>query len=100
MSHTGAKRTTVTMLVQLLVASHVAMIGVEAFAPAPRRLRWLAHSTLPAGRISEDTISEVGMLAKLSDLAEAYVVVKRSGRTVTACCPFHDDTRPSMVSGR
>ena len=38
------------------------------------------------------------MLAKLSDLAEAYVVVKRSGRTVTACCPFHDDTRPSMVS--
>ena len=49
------------------------------------------------GFISEDTISEVLAVAKLSDVAARHVAVKRNGRTVTACCPFHDDSRPSMV---
>jgi len=50
-----------------------------------------------SGFISEDTISEVLAVAKLSDVAARHVAVKRNGRTVTACCPFHDDSRPSMV---
>jgi len=34
--------------------------------------------------------------ARLSDVAEKYVKVRRAGQSVTACCPFHDDASPSL----
>ena len=94
----GSIRSSSKMLKRLVLIS--ALPSAAALVLGSRRRPRLVASR-PAssggGCISEETISEVLAVAKLSDVAERHVTVKRSGRTVTACCPFHDDSRPSMV---
>lgn len=93
-----ASRSSSKMLKRLVLIA--ALPSAAALVLGSRRRPRLVASR-PAssggGFISEETISEVLAVAKLSDVAERHVTVKRSGRTVTACCPFHDDSRPSMV---
>jgi hypothetical protein len=47
--------------------------------------------------ITTDTINAVNNAARLSDVVEKHVEVRRTGSTITACCPFHNDKNPSMV---
>ncbi len=44
----------------------------------------------------ESAIEEIKQRLSIVDLISTYISLKRSGRTYTGLCPFHDDKNPSM----
>ena len=49
-----------------------------------------------SGGISDRVISEVKDRADIVEVISSYIPVKRAGRTLKACCPFHKEKTPSF----
>lgn len=47
--------------------------------------------------ISANTIDAIRYAAKIEDVVGEFVTLKRTGSTLKACCPFHDEKTPSFV---
>ena len=49
------------------------------------------------GKSSYDSaIEEIKRRLSIVDLISTYISLKKTGRTYTGLCPFHDDKNPSM----
>lgn len=72
----------------------------SAPAPAPAELNKSAGSTkIPRTRISNDQIEEIKSSISIVDVIESYNLegfTRTNIHSAKACCPFHDDTNPSM----
>ena len=49
-----------------------------------------------SGGISDRVIGEVKERADIVEVISSYIPVKRAGRTLKACCPFHKEKTPSF----
>ena len=47
--------------------------------------------------ISDRTLDELRSRCDIVELIGSYVPLKRSGKNFTACCPFHEETKPSFM---
>ena len=47
--------------------------------------------------ISERTVDNVFALARIEEVVEDYVTLRRSGSNFTGLCPFHDEKTPSFM---
>ena len=47
-------------------------------------------------RFHPDTIAQVRQAADIVDVVSEHVVLRKQGRNLVGCCPFHDDKSPSF----
>ncbi|MGF1600833.1 MAG: DNA primase [Thermosynechococcaceae cyanobacterium] len=47
-------------------------------------------------RIHPDTIEQVRQAADITDVVSDHVVLRKQGRNLVGCCPFHDEKTPSF----
>ena len=46
--------------------------------------------------ITQETIDRINFATDIADVVGDYVHLKRKGKDLTACCPFHDEKTPSF----
>ncbi len=50
--------------------------------------------------IPEDKISEIKNTANIVEVVSEVVILKKTGKNYSACCPFHEEKTPSFMIRR